>query len=162
MNTQLDQQDRAILERLQNDSSISNVELSRQVNLSPPAIHSRIKRLEQLGYIQGYTAVLDREQLGYDLLCFIQVRLEAHHPEAIMNFRDCIEKIPEVLECYYLTGNTDYLLKVVVRHKKDLQHFLMEKLTPIRGIARFETSLALEEIKATTILPIDAVSEDED
>lgn len=150
----LDDIDRAILAYLQENSNISNVELARRVNLSPPAVHGRIKRLEQEGYITGYAAHLDREKLGFDMLCFIQVSLQVHQPEAVDNFRRIVAAIPEVLECYHITGNIDYLLKVVVRNQKDLQRFLMERVTPIPGIARLQTSLVLTEIKLTTMLPI--------
>ncbi len=151
----LDEKDIAILRELQLDSSMSNVELAQRVNLSPPAVHGRIKRLEQEGYIRSYTAQLDREKLDFDMLCFIQVRLQVHQIEAVTNFRECVAQLPEVLECYHMTGSIDYLLKVVIRNRRHLQRFLMESLTPIPGIARIETSIVLTEIKSTTALPLD-------
>ncbi len=152
--SQLDESDRAILQQLQQDSSISNAELARRINLSPPAVHARVKRLEQLGFIQGYVAILDREKLGYDMLCFIQVSLAVHQPEQVADFRRRISQMPEVLECHHVTGSIDYLLKVAVCNREDLQRFLMERLTPIPYIARIQTSLVLSEIKATTALPL--------
>ncbi len=152
--SQLDESDRAILQQLQQDSSISNAELARRINLSPPAVHARVKRLEQLGFIQGYVAILDREKLGYDMLCFIQVSLSVHQPEQVADFRRRISQMPEVLECHHVTGSIDYLLKVAVCNREDLQRFLMERLTPIPYIARIQTSLVLSEIKATTALPL--------
>ena len=152
--SELDDLDIAILDHLQKDSSISNVELGRQVQLSPPAIHTRIRRLEELGYIRQYTALLDRERLGFDMLCFIQVSLQIHKTGEVDSFRRSVAEMPEVLECHHLTGDFDYLLKVAVQNRKALQQFLMDRLTPIPCVARIQTSLALTEIKSTTILPI--------
>lgn len=154
----IDDTDRAILTELQNDSSISNVELARRISLSPPAVHARIKRLEELGYVRQYAAILDREKLGYELLCLISVTLEVHHVDNINQFRDAVAQMPEVLECYFITGEFDYLLKVAVRSRMELEQFLMEKLTPVRGIARIATSIVLTEIKFTTSL---ALADDE-
>lgn len=154
----IDDTDKAILTELQNDSSISNVELARRISLSPPAVHARIKRLEELGYVRQYAAILDREKVGYDMLCLISVTLQMHHIQNINLFRDAVTQMPEVLECYFITGEFDYQLKVAVRSRKELERFLMEKLTPIPGIARIATSIVLTEIKYTTGL---ALSEDE-
>lgn len=153
--SEIDDTDKAILTELQNDSSISNVELARRISLSPPAVHARIKRLEELGYVKQYVAILDREMVGYDMLCIITVTLEMHHMENINLFRDAVAQMPEVLECYFITGEFDYLLKVAVRSRKELERFLMEKLTPIHGIARISTSIVLTELKFTTGLLLD-------
>jgi Lrp/AsnC family transcriptional regulator, leucine-responsive regulatory protein len=152
---EIDDTDKAILTELQNDSSISNVELARRISLSPPAVHARIKRLEELGYVRQYVAILDREMVGYDMLCIITVTLEMHHMQNINLFRDAVTQMPEVLECYFITGEFDYLLKVAVRSRKELERFLMEKLTPIPGIARISTSIVLTELKFTTGLSLD-------
>ncbi len=151
----LDDLDKAILTELQGDSAISNVELARRISLSPPAVHARIKRLEELGYVRQYVAILDREKVGYDMLCVINVTLQLHHMDAINVFREAVQQMPEVLEAYFVTGEFDYLLKVVVRSRKELEAFLMEKLTPIPGIARIATSIVLTEIKYTTSLALD-------
>jgi Lrp/AsnC family transcriptional regulator, leucine-responsive regulatory protein len=152
---ELDSTDKAILRQLQQDSAISNVELARRVNLSPPAVHARIKRLEELKYIRGYVALLDREKVGYDMLCLVTVTLQQHRPEQTDAFREKIKDMTEVLECFYGTGDYDYLLKVAVRNRKHLEHFLMEKLTHISGVARITTSIVLGEIKNTTALDLD-------
>jgi len=150
----LDEIDVAILNELQADSKISNAELARRVELSAPAIHARIKRLEDSDVIAGYAAIVNREAMGYDMLCFIQLSLQTHNAHTVRAFREQIAEMPEVLECHQLIGDIDYLLKVALRNKSDLQRFLMERLTPIEGIARFKTSLSLIEIKSTTVLPI--------
>lgn len=155
MSEGLDALDKAILNILQQNGRISHVELAAKVELSPSAVHSRIKRLEQRGYIQQYVALVNREQAGYDMLCFIHVNLQLHQPETVKNFRDKIQHMPEVLSCYHLTGEYDYLLKVVVKNRKDLERFVVDRLTPVGGIAKIHTSLVLTEIKSTTAIVID-------
>lgn len=150
----LDTIDIAILQELQNDGRISNVELAERINLSPPATHARLKRLDEQGYIQDYVALLDQEKLGFDMMCFISVSLQLHQPEELENFRAIINDIPEVLECFHVTGEFDYLLKVIIQNRKDLQRFVVNQLTPIPGVARIYTSLVLSELKSTTELPL--------
>ena len=150
----LDELDRQILTELQRDARMANAELARRLNLSPPAVHARIRRLEEQGYVRGYTALLDRERLGFDMLCFIQISLQLHQVEQVMHFRTAIQQLPEVLECHHVTGEYDYLLKIVVRNRQELERLVMEKLTPIPGVARIHTSLVFSEIKASTELPL--------
>lgn len=151
----LDEIDKAILHELQQHSRISNVELANRVQLSPPAVHSRIKRLEQLGYIDQYTAIINREKVGYDMVCFINVSLQEHQLELMQSFGAAVQEIPEVLECYSVTGDYDYLLKVLVQNRHQLELFIMEKLASIAGIARINTNLVLSEVKNTTQLVLD-------
>ena len=151
----VDDLDEAILNILQQEGRISNVELGNRINLSPPAVHARLKRLEQKGFIRQYVALLDRERIGYDMLCFINVSLQLHQQEQVEMFKQRMLELPQVLECHHLTGEYDYLLKVVVRNRKDLEQFVVNQLTPIPAIARIHTSLVLSEIKSTTALPLD-------
>ena len=151
----LDELDREIVQTLQRDGRISNVELARRVSLSPPAVHARIKRLEDQGYIRSYTAIVDREHLGYDMICFIHISLQIHTTDQVEQVRQSIIDMPEILECHHVTGEFDYLLKLIVRNRKDLEHFVINRLTPIPGIARIHTSLVLTEIKNTTEVPVD-------
>jgi len=159
MKNDLDEIDRSILIALQQDGAISNAELARRISLSPPAVHARIKRLEELGYIQQYVAVLNREKLGYDMLCLVSVTLQLHQPEQIDRFHEEVRSMPEVMECHFLTGDFDYLLKVVVRNRKELERFLMDRLTRIPGVSRVATSLVLGEIKYSLSLPLDQAAE---
>src|SRR5262245_43233250 len=92
---ELDDIDRAALRELQADGRLSNADLARRINLSPPATHTRVRRLEQLGYIRQYTALVDREKLGYDLLCFVQVTIQLHQPEQVRSFPEHIRQLPE-------------------------------------------------------------------
>ncbi|MBK6430703.1 MAG: Lrp/AsnC family transcriptional regulator [Anaerolineae bacterium] len=150
----LDEIDLQVLRELQTDGRISNVELARRVNLSPPATHARIRRLQQQGYIKAAVAIVDREKLGFDLLCFIQISLQMHQLEQVERFRQAVRQMPEVLECYHLTGEYDYLLKVVIRNRQDLERFVVGNLTPLPGVARIHTSVVFSEIKSATALPI--------
>jgi Lrp/AsnC family leucine-responsive transcriptional regulator len=152
--THLHPLDVAILRELQSDGRISNVELARRVHLSPPATHARVKRLEKEGLIRQYGATLDREKAGFDLLCFIQITIQLHQPQQVEKFRTLVRQLPEVLECHHITGEYDYLLKVALRNRKDLERFVVKQLTPIPGVARIHTSLVLSEIKAVSALPL--------
>jgi Lrp/AsnC family leucine-responsive transcriptional regulator len=151
----LDKVDKSMLRALQADGRLSNVELARKISLSPPAAHSRLRRLEKDGYIRQYTAVVDREKAGYDLLCFIHISLQMHQVTQVEKFREATRKMPEVLECHHITGEYDYLLKVVLRNRKDLERFVVDKLTPIPGVARIHTSLVFTEVKSTMALPLE-------
>jgi Lrp/AsnC family leucine-responsive transcriptional regulator len=150
----LDELDLAILRELQADGRISNVELAQRINLSPPATHTRLKRLQEQGTIRQYVALVDQEQMGFDMTCFVNISLALHQVEELEGFRAIINEMPQVLACYHVTGEFDYLLKVVVRNRKDLQRFVVQELTPIHGVARIYTSLVLDEVKSTTALPI--------
>ena len=150
----LDEVDRAILTELQREGRISLAELGRRIDLSGAATHSRIRRLEQQGYVRGYAALLDRELAGYDMLCLVRVSLERHQPETVEAFRRTVQGIPEVIECYHVTGDADYVLKVAIRNRKDLERFLVDRLTGIPGVARLNTSVVLTAVKETTVLPL--------
>jgi Lrp/AsnC family leucine-responsive transcriptional regulator len=150
----IDDLDREILALIQGDGRISNAELSRRLNLSPPATHARVRRLEREGFIEGYAGLLSRDKLGYDLLSFVLVSLSVHQYEHVYGFRERVLAMPEVLECYNITGEYDYLLKVVLRNREDLERFVVGELTPLPGVARLQTSLVLSEVKSSIKLPI--------
>lgn len=159
MNKHLDEKDRALLKHLQVDARITNTELAKRVELSAPGLQKRVRKLEELGVIERYATLLNRETLGFDMLCFVQVTLQRHEPEAIRRFKEIVQSMSEVMECYHVTGEYDYLLKVVVRNRKHLEQFLVEKLTPIQSMDTIRTSLVLSEIKATTAVPLEEVPE---
>ncbi|MFN8404372.1 MAG: Lrp/AsnC family transcriptional regulator [Anaerolineales bacterium] len=154
-NMALDSVDKSLLRALQLDGRLSNVQLAKKISLSPPATHSRLRRLEKDGYVRQYAAVIDREMAGYDLLCFIHISLQMHKVEQVEKFREATRRMPEVLECHHITGEYDYLLKVVLKNRKDLERFVVDKITPIPGVARIHTSLVLTEVKATMALPLE-------
>ena len=149
-----DELDRLIIQELQEDARISNAELARRVQLSPPATLARIRRLEESGLIQDYTTVIDRKLAGYDLLCFVSVSLQVHDTEQLYAFRSVIREIHRVLECHHVTGDYDYLLKVVACNTADLEDFLVNQLTPAPGVARIHTSVVLREIKPPSPLAL--------
>jgi len=148
----LDPVDIQILDILQKSANISNAELGRRVNLSPPATHARIKRLETEGYINRQVAILNQEKLGFDLLCFIFISTDIHQAEQLEVLEHNLEAMTEVLECHCLTGEFDYLLKVANKDRRELEEFI-RKLNKL-GISRIQTSLVLREIKHSTVLPI--------
>jgi DNA-binding Lrp family transcriptional regulator len=151
---ELDAIDRTILDLLQREGRISNADLARRVSLSQPATYARVRRLEQEGYIAGYGARLDREKLGYGMLCYIHLSGQLHQQSQLENLRRALLDMPEVLECAFVTGEFDFLIKVVLRNQKDLERFILHKLTPLPGVGRVNTSLVVAEIKSTTALPI--------
>lgn len=147
----VDQIDEKILHILQNEAQISNSDLARKINLSPPATHSRVKRLEKEGYIEKYVSILNNQKLGFDLTCFIFVSTNIHQREQLENLESQMKKMPEILECHCLTGEHDYLLKVVIRNRMELEAFI-RKLNLLTGVTRIQTSLSLREIKFSTSL----------
>lgn len=148
----LDNVDIRILDLLQKDAQLSNLELSKRVNLSAPAVHARIKRLESEGYIKKQVAILNHEKLGFDLLCFVFISTNMHQAEKLASLEGSLEAMKEVLECHCLSGEYDYLLKVACKDRKGLEIFI-RKLNEL-GVTRIQTSLALREIKDSTVLPI--------
>ena len=162
MNNNLDEKDRLLLNYLQSDARMTNTELARRVDLSPPGLQRRLRKLEEMGIVERYVTLLNREAVGFDMLCFIQVTLVRHEPESVRNFKDYVQDMAEVLECHHITGEYDYLLKIVVHNRKHLEEFLIDKLTPVPGMDKIRTSLVLREIKATTVLPLDLTLADEE
>ncbi len=154
----LDKIDHALLNEIQQDSRISNSELARRIKLSQPATHARLKRLETQGVIRQHVSLLDRDKLGLDLICFFQVRLAAHSEEALLRFEQQVNAFDEVLECHYLTGQFDYLLKAVFANRHALEQFERQRLTALTDVVQITTSVALSEIKMTTILPLPNMS----
>ena len=150
----LDKIDYAILAILQENGRIPNVELAKQIHLSPPATHLRVKRLEEAGYLEKYVGIVNRERLGLDLLCFIHVSLKMHRQENLEAFLKAMQEMPEVLECYHVTGQYDILLKAALVNRMALERFVVEKLPQIPGVERVYTSLALKELKSTTAYPV--------
>lgn len=147
-----DNLDRAILEELQTNGRISVADLARKIHLSQPAVHNRIKRLERRGVIRGYVALIDREQAGYDVMCFVRLSIQQEHITAI---REAIAEMPQVLECYRMTGDSDMLLKVVVENHRQLNEFIEKTLCVLPGIQRVETAVVLSEMKTTTQISLD-------
>lgn len=151
----LDAVDSAILVALQADASLSNVKLAEKVGLSPAATLSRVRNLEKDGIIEGYSIQVNQEKIGFGLLFFVSVQLSSHDVDLVDQFRVAIRELPEVIECHFVTGNHDYMLKVAVKDRAALEEFLVQKLTPIPGVDRMHTSLVMNEVKKRTVLPVD-------
>ena len=150
----LDHRDREILRILQQDASHTVAELARRLDMSPPGLQKRLRKLQDGGVLLRQVALVDREAIDLDLLCIVQVTLAHHQPDAVDGFRQAMRSMPEVLECHMLTGEFDYLLKIVARNHHDLESFLVERLTPVVGVDKIRTSIVLNEIKSSTALPI--------
>ncbi len=154
MEIKLDAVDRKLLNHLQENARITNAELARRVDLSPPGLQKRVRKLEEAGIIDQYATILNPGMVGYDMLCFVQITLVRHKSEFLRNFMHVVQDIPEVLEAYHITGEYDYLLKVVIRNRKHLEEFILETLSPLPGIDKVRTILVLNNIKTTTAVPI--------
>ena len=150
----LDAIDRNILNHLQRNGRISNVDLAREVGLSPSACLRRMRELEASGLIDRYTAVLNQAAAGFDLSVFVQVTLERQIESALETFERSVADRPEVMECYLMTGDADYLLRVVVSDVAAYERFLKDHLTRIPGVASIKSSFALNRVKYDTALPL--------
>ncbi|MBI3068218.1 MAG: Lrp/AsnC family transcriptional regulator [Betaproteobacteria bacterium] len=151
-----DTTDWKILARLQQDARLPNVELARAVNLSPSPCLARVRRLEQSGVISRYVTLLDALAVGLTVSVFIQVRLEKQVEPALEVFENAISERPEVMECYLMTGDSDYLLRVVVPDVQSLERFIVDYLARIPGVSNIRSSFALKQVKYKTALPLPA------
>ena len=150
----LDLIDIRILNELQNDSSHSNVELSKRVHLSPSPCLMRVKALKDKGVIRNYVALADPKILGLGLNVFISISLKEQSKEALAQFEQRISEHDEVMECYLMTGDSDYLIRVAVADMGALEKFILEQLTPIPGIEKIRSSFALKQVRYKTALPL--------
>jgi DNA-binding Lrp family transcriptional regulator len=150
---ELDDIDRRILTALQNNARISNVELARMVGLSPSPCLRRVKTLEDCGVIQRYVSLLDQGAVGFPVSVFVNVTLERQVESALEQFEAAIGQRPEVLECYLMTGDADYLLRVVTRDLASYERFLVDHLARIPGVSSIKSSFALKQVSYRTALP---------
>ena len=150
----IDDLDRRLLSHLQGDARASTAALARRFKLSAPGLQKRLDKLEQKGVINRYATLVNRQAVGLDLLCFVHVMLAHHRPNSVKRFPSRIEKMAEVLECHFLTGEFDYLMKVVVSNHDHLEKFLFEKLMKVDGVDRIRTSIVVKEVKMSTSLPL--------
>ena len=150
----LDAIDLRILAALQEDGRLTNVELARRVNLSPSPCLARVKALENRGLIRGYVALCDPLALGLTLNVFISVSLERQRKDALETFEQRVGEHPEVMECYLMTGDSDYLLRLVVPDMQALERFIVDQLAKIPGVANIRSSFALKQVRYKTALPL--------
>jgi len=150
----IDQFDRKILALLQADARLTNNDLSDKVNLSPSQCSRRRQRLEEGGFIDGYRAVLNRDKLGFGLVNVVTVTLATHNRDNSRRFAALIAGLPEVQEAHALTGEMDYILKVVTRDLKALSEFVNGVLLPHDSVQHVKTAIVLETLKETSALPL--------
>jgi len=151
----LDKIDINILNELQQNASLTNVELAARVNLSPSPTLARVKNLERLGVIDRRIAVLNPLVLGLGITAFIHVKLERQVQMSLDSFTTTVQRLNEVMECYLMIGDNDYLLRVVVKDMEDLESLIVNKLSRIAGVASIRSNLVLKKISHKTVLPID-------
>jgi Lrp/AsnC family transcriptional regulator, leucine-responsive regulatory protein len=154
MNESLDAIDLRILDILQKDGSLSNVELAKQVHLSPSPCLTRVKALEANGVIQRYVALVSSTAVGLGLNVFINISLKSQSKQALADFEKTISEHDEVMECYLMTGDSDYLIRVAVADIGALERFILDQLTPIKGIEKIRSSFALKQVRYKTALPL--------
>ena len=152
----LDTIDLRILSELQSDARISNVALAARVNLSPSPCLARVRALEARGVIRRYAALLDPAKVGLGLSVFIHVTLERQTEASLERFEAAMATNPEVMECYLMTGDSDYLLRVAVPDLPALERFIVARLTKTPGVANIRSSFALKQVKYQTALPLES------
>ena len=150
----LDAIDIRILSELQQDGGLSNVELARRVNLSPSPCLMRVRALEKQGVIRQYVALADPQALGLGLNVFISISLKEQSKAALADFEGRIAEHDEVMECYLMTGDSDYLIRVAVANMAALERFILDQLTPIPGVEKIRSSFALKQVRYKTALPM--------
>ena len=150
----LDPTDLRLLDHLQTDARITNVALAESASLSPAPCLRRVRDLEAAGVIRGYATLLDPEALGLHVSAFIQISLEKQVVNALRNFEETIADYPEVMECYLMTGDSDYLLRVVAHDLKGLQSLIVDRLARLPNVANIRSSIALKQVKYKTALPL--------
>ncbi len=147
--------DRKILEVLQRDASLSNAQIASQVGLSVSPCWRRIQRLEREGVIRGRVALLDPAKLGFGVVVFASVKLSSHGRQALPEFESAIREHPEVLECYTVTGEVDFILRIVTQDMHTYEDFLRHHLLQMPTVAEVHSTIALTQVKYTTSLPLE-------
>ncbi len=154
MSQSIDAVDLRILRELQQDGSLSNVELARRVHLSASPCLARVKALEASGVINRYVALVNATALGLGLNVFINISLRTQSKQALADFEQHIAEHDEVMECYLMTGDSDYLIRVAVADMAALERFILDQLTPIPGLEKIRTSFTLKQVRYKTALPL--------
>lgn len=147
MDNSLDKIDNRILAELQRNARLTNQELSERVGLSPTPCARRVRNLESLGIIEGYSARINEAKLGFAFTVFVSVQLDRQIDEHLMNFENEIKLLPEVMDCWLMTGNRDYLLRVAVVDLHEFERFLTGRLTKVDGVANIESSIPIRQVK---------------
>ena len=149
----LDATDRKIIRALQKNGRMTNLDLSEEVNLSPSPCLRRLRNLERHGVISGYSVDVDGEAYGLPVTAFVRVSLERHVEDTVQQFEERVRSIPEVMECFVMTGLSDYLLRVVVSDLADYERFVRQRLHPVGGIGSIDTSFVYGVVKRSHVFP---------
>ncbi len=157
MTHELDQTDLLILRELQNDGHLTIKELSQKVHLSVSPVYERVRRLERLGFIKGYVAVLDAEKLDCGFVAFCYLKMRQHTHENATQIMERVQDIPEIVEAYNISGDFDFLLKIYVQNMKQYQEFVMRILGDIPAIGSLNSSFVLGEVKNSHRLPLPTI-----
>ena len=154
MKQRLDDTDRKILELLQQDSNITNAQLANDIGLSPAPTLERVKKLEQSGVIKGYHARVDAAAVGIGVSTFVLVNLKGHNKENIIRFTKAIAEIPEVVECHHVTGQADFMLRIVCADIPAYQSLMLERVTNIDMVDNMQSMVILSTFKDSNVIPV--------
>jgi len=150
----LDETDKKILRLLQVDAHLTLKDIANKINLSLTPVHDRVKRLEKEGIIKKYVSILDKKKLGKNIMVYCQVTLVKQTSEVSEGFNQAIMDMPEVVECNFISGNFDYMLKIILPDMESYHHFHQKKLSVIPGVSLVSSFFIISEVKSTTVLPI--------
>lgn len=153
----LDATDIKILEIMQKDGRITNAKLAKEIGISPPATLDRVKRLESSGVITKYVALVDRKKIGVGIIAFISVTLAVHQLSSMDDFVNTIKELDEVLECYQISGDNDFILKIALDRLDNYSEFIINRITNIKGIQNIKSTFVLDTIKHNTALPTQSI-----
>ncbi len=152
---QLDKTNKKILRILQRNGAITNAELSQQIGLSPATTLERVKKLERNEIIIKYATLIDGEKVNKDVMVFLEVSVTAHGTASVQTFIEAVREIPEVLECHQISGNQDFLIKIITSSIKSYKILLSEKIATLPNIGKIESKFVLSTGKNTTEIPIE-------
>lgn len=152
---QLDEIDKKILTKLQEQGKITNIQLSNEVGLSPAPTLERVKKLEKNGIIEGYHAKVNHTNVGLGIEAVIMINLVRQMENAIIDFKNGIQKVPEIIDCYQITGQWDYMIKVVVKDIPAFERLIAEKLSKMEQISQMQSMVVLSKVKESMVSPID-------
>ena len=151
----LDEYDKKIIKYLQEDSSISNIDLSKKIGLAPSSCLLRVKNLKEQRILKEFTAVVDEKMLGYEITCFAKISMHPLNRETSNQFIEEARKIPEIVECYTITGDSAFMLKVVAKNFQYYRDFIFDKLLSVPYVSNIETSIVVATEKKTNFIPLD-------
>jgi len=151
---EIDRIDRAILHELQLDGRLTNAALAARVNLSESACLRRVRHLEQIGLIRGYVGLVDQSSAGYPDNVFVRITLTSQQRDDLIAFEAAVRQVPEVMECYLMSGDADYLLRVIVADARDYERVHSHYLTGLPGVDRVHSSFALRTVIKKTEIPV--------